>query len=1448
MALSKSFKVYHKINPPNPYSLILGHRNRDVALLFESQACCPVIFRLKLRTAQIPLPQAQNELATVQRLYTKLTDAYGSLGVMQLNSGETSYLFLVVVTGCVSVGKTGGSEIYRITNTSFISLRNQSQDDERVIEVRKLLNSGTFFFSRVAEENDTYGFDLTLCAQKHVKTKETDNRFFWNRMMHFHLERFGIDCSNWLIKAMCGGVEMRTIYVGHLQARACLISRLSCERAGTRFNVRGTNDDGHVANFVETEQLIFLDNKVTSYIQTRGSVPLFWEQPGVQVGSHRVKMSRGTELSAPAFDRHLTVIKQRYGHQVIVNLLGSKEGEAMLSQMFQTHHKASRHSKDVPFIHFDYHAMCRGGKFENLSILHTKINKQLKSFQLFFSEGSSVKPIQSGTIRTNCLDCLDRTNAVQSMIGLDILQKQLCYLGLDQNPTVVSRFVEAFKQMWVQNGDQVSRMYAGTGALEGKSKSGSFRKRTTRPDLVFMTSSLRIGGIDVDGRDEPAEVDGRDEPVDVDERDEPVDVDERDEPVDVDERDEPVDVDERDEPVDVDERDEPLTDASRSVVRTIQNNLLDSSKQEAIDVLLLGSNLSNELADRARILLPTNMLHAPTSILRAMCIRQKEFTQPISTRVSVATWNVNGGKHFRSIAFKHRSMNEWLLDAKKIASENSLVNMNLTDNGDVPVDIFAIGFEEIVDLNAQNIMAASTANQREWGTELQKAISRDHKYVLLTSSQLVGVCLFIFVRPQHAPFVRDVAVDSVKTGLGGATGNKGAVAIRLLFYNTSMCFVCAHFAAGQSQIAERNADYSEITRKITFPMGRTLNGHDYVFWCGDFNYRVDLPNEEVKKLLKNNDIAAVLQADQLIAQQQAGEVFRNFIEGDVNFHPTYKYDLHSNDYDTSEKCRTPAWTDRVLFRRRQTALQVDDPTYNPGKILYYGRAELKTSDHRPVIAELEVEVSRVDNKLRDQVFNSVLESHGPPDGTVFVHIPEFLDPESSIYGKDMTSVYDEVFVESLLHCFANIGEVILVRFDDNGMYLTFREGQMALKAVSLGSSKVEGRQIHVTLKTDDWISVIRNELRLSSNNTIGLCNDCDTSNPTADEYSGLYNTNELEDSFDVPENGEISWKTARCSAQQVAAILDSDDEETLGFDEDYPSDELETDSDDNVNNDNDSESDSDNTVDRLPVRPVIGHNLDSDYYGEEYIDMDAASNQSQSSTSHAAPPSRPPPPRPAQVPSRSMPPGRPPPPTQGAIAPESEVSATTQSLTTSRSNVAAQPEPYDWTKAWDDAEATSSNNACVPSVSASSVNTNQEGVPPPLPPRIDSFDAGLTCNSFDSTDDMPNEAPPPIPVEPEKHQQREAQHEKSSKVSSIPPPPTEEPPTPDSIASSPGETPPPPTEAPPPPPTSSQIGMALPSNPPPIPSRPPGMPPPPIPVRTNVGRAPPPIPKRSSQQ
>ncbi|PIO32621.1 hypothetical protein AB205_0180750, partial [Aquarana catesbeiana] len=178
-------------------------------------------------------------------------DAYGLLGVLRLNLGETMSYYLVVVTGCMSVGKIQDSEVFRVTSTEFISLRIDPADEDRMSEVRKVLNSGSFYFA-------------------------------WNQSLHLHLKHYGVNCDDWLLRLMCGGVEIRTIYAAHKQAKACIISRLSCERAGTRFNVRGTNDNGQVANFVETEQVIYLDDCVSSFIQIRGSIPLFWEQPGLQ--------------------------------------------------------------------------------------------------------------------------------------------------------------------------------------------------------------------------------------------------------------------------------------------------------------------------------------------------------------------------------------------------------------------------------------------------------------------------------------------------------------------------------------------------------------------------------------------------------------------------------------------------------------------------------------------------------------------------------------------------------------------------------------------------------------------------------------------------------------------------------------------------------------------------------------------------------------------------------------------------------------------------------------------------------------------------------------------------------------------------------------------------------------------------------------------------------------
>lgn len=147
---------------------------------------------------------------------------------------------------------------------------------------------------------------------------------------------------------------------------------------------------------------------------------------------------------------------------------------------------------------------------------------------------------------------------------------------------------------------------------------------------------------------------------------------------------------------------------------------------------------------------------------------------------------------------------------------------------DHPVDIYAVGLEEMVDLTAQNMVVTAQKHRQEWATEIMQVVGSG--YALVTSVQLVGVCLYILIKNEHLHGVKEVVPDTVKTGAGGRVGNKGGAAVRFRFYNTSLCFVCAHLAAGQNHVAERNSDYADITRRLSFGKGRTLTSHDYVFW------------------------------------------------------------------------------------------------------------------------------------------------------------------------------------------------------------------------------------------------------------------------------------------------------------------------------------------------------------------------------------------------------------------------------------------------------------------------------------------------------------------------------------------------------------------------------------------------------------------------------------------
>lgn len=161
----------------------------------------------------------------------------------------------------------------------------------------------------------------------------------------------------------------------------------------------------------------------------------------------------------------------------------------------------------------------------------------------------------------------------------------------------------------------------------------------------------------------------------------------------------------------------------------------------------------------------------------------------------------------------------------------------------------------------------------------------------------------------------------------------------------------------------------------------------------------------------------------------------------------------------------------------QSRYILDSPTdWNPGKLVYYGRAELKQSDHRPVLATIDIDVHCIDPEKRERVFKEVIQDLGPPDGTIIVKAVEDVE--------DMDSVFDNNLMFALIQDLSHIGEAILVRYVGETIWVTFRDGQCALAAAKKGMTQVCGQTLKLSLKSPDWVELIEKEIEICSNTTV----------------------------------------------------------------------------------------------------------------------------------------------------------------------------------------------------------------------------------------------------------------------------------------------------------------------------------------------------------------------------
>jgi hypothetical protein len=205
------------------------------------------------------------------------------------------------------------------------------------------------------------------------------------------------------------------------------------------------------------------------------------------------------------------------------------------------------------------------------------------------------------------------------------------------------------------------------------------------------------------------------------------------------------------------------------------------------------------------------------------------------------------------------------------------------------------------------------------------------RYVQIASKQMVGVHVCVWVRKEVRKHVRLVQVSAVGVGLLGVLGNKGSVSVSLLLHESTLCFVCSHLTSGDADGDEtkRSGDVSEIIRRTYFArsapeqlqsLPTSIGEHDQRIWLGDLNYRICLPDDEVRALVKKQDWETLVQSDQLKLEQDAKQVFSDWQEGKIDFAPTYKYCPGTDRYvgtepvEEGEKKRAPAWCDRILWK------------------------------------------------------------------------------------------------------------------------------------------------------------------------------------------------------------------------------------------------------------------------------------------------------------------------------------------------------------------------------------------------------------------------------------------------------------------------------------------------------------------------------------------------------
>ncbi|OHS99993.1 Endonuclease/Exonuclease/phosphatase family protein [Tritrichomonas foetus] len=370
---------------------------------------------------------------------------------------------------------------------------------------------------------------------------------------------------------------------------------------------------------------------------------------------------------------------------------------------------------------------------------------------------------------------------------------------------------------------------------------------------------------------------------------------------------------------------------------------------------------------------------------RTLTLNSSFYIKEVPIRINYLTWNV---------ASKSPT-SEVLDDLSKIFSTPV-----------APADIVVIALEEI-EMSVKSVVTGNSHNCEKWTESIKNATSMNNneQFDVVQYQSMGGVYCCGLVRHSLAPLISQSSLHVKKLGANGMLANKAAVIFRWRIGLSSFSAICCHLAAHDQNWEQRNTQWHEIVEG--------LKEDDYISFMGDLNYRINTTYEDcISKVKEERDLKYLYGLDQLHETQTNDKIIGSFIEPEIKFNPTFKYDMGVDQYDTSPKHRVPSWTDRILIKTAKPKMRIgleDELIFETDAACNYIKEQsLFQTDWKPETSPLEFNYPRPPKSICYRSLKCSFSDHRPVHAAYKFPIP-FVDEERKKFLQEIISAkYEEM--------------------------------------------------------------------------------------------------------------------------------------------------------------------------------------------------------------------------------------------------------------------------------------------------------------------------------------------------------------------------------------------------------------------------------------------------------